>query len=96
LTNTANITHEDAPFPTEWHDIDVLAGTECRQLTENTFELRSFSHTIVVDREGFDLYREDSTGHAIQFEEWCKAHNIVAMERPQNEVVIKDEYGTES
>ena len=81
-----------AIFPTDWHTIDAITGIECRQLTEDTYQLRSPSHSLTVNKEGFDLYRDDTAaGHAI-FEDWCHRNNIVAVQRTLRDVEGADDF----
>lgn len=74
------------PTPTddEWHMINQLTRTECRQMSDDTFQLRTPSHMITINKEGFDLYRLDP----IAFEKWLDDNSIVAT--PRNTKFDKD------
>lgn len=78
MTNGQTSNSEDeAIFPTEWHPVNDPMGVEVRQLSDDTYELRSPSHTITIDSEGFNHYRtSDST-----FEMWMFNHKIEAVAR---------------
>lgn len=72
---------EGAIYPTDWHSINVLANTEVRQLSEDTFELRSASHTVVLNKVAFNLYRDGSeAGNAI-FDNYCERNGLHAVPR---------------
>lgn len=73
LTNGQN----SSEYPTEWHTVNDLLNVDCRQLTDDTFELRSPSHTIIVDSEGFNLYRTNID----VFEKWVEDKGITASVR---------------
>ncbi len=73
MTTTPSIS---SSFAKEWRVIDVIANIKCRQLTEDTFQLKSPSHVITVNREGFDLYRTNIDA----FETWVDDHEIKAVE----------------
>jgi hypothetical protein len=75
LTDTQNTTPE-IPYPTEWHMIDDIRKTECRQLSVDTYELRNAGYTIILPKKGFDLFRDGSPQGEIIFEQWCDDHNI--------------------
>jgi hypothetical protein len=68
-------------FPSDWHPIDILKGVECRQVSLDTFQLRSASHMLTLNREGFDYYRNGTTRGFQQFEEWMIKHEIVSVPR---------------
>lgn len=74
----------DSEFTDEWHMINQLTRTECRQLSDDTFQLRNASHTLTVNKEGFDLYRSDTPA----FEKWMDDNSIVAT--PRNTKFDKD------
>ena len=85
---------EEKVFPTEWHVIDSIAGIECRQTSEETYQLRSSSHIITVNQEGFDLYRDNSDAGRAIFEDWCARFAIIAVPRTdvtQNSEVPHDQ-----
>lgn len=63
-------------YPTEWHTIDSLSNIECRQLTDDTYQLRSPTYDIIVNSEGFELYRQNkdhTLGYTV-FENWYEEH----------------------
>lgn len=68
---------DKAVYPTEW--VAFNDTTEYRGLTADTFEIRSPTHFLVLNREGFKLYVErDGTVYAnLIFEDWLARHNIV-------------------
>lgn len=59
-------------LPTPWRYIDLMDAIEVRQLSLDTFEIRSPRVQIQVNREGFDAYRQD----ADTFEDWCTVNNV--------------------
>lgn len=54
------------PYPTEWRMLDSLNEIEVRQVTADTYELRSPTRKVTVNSEAFDLYRTNSDA----FEQW--------------------------
>lgn len=66
-----------AEFPTDWHMANALTNVEVRQLSEDTYELRSASYTMKVDATGFNLFRHDT----LAFEAYVDAHNIATVAR---------------
>lgn len=48
-------------YPTEWHMIDAINNIECRQMSYDSYQLRSRVHTITINKEGLDLFRESMT-----------------------------------
>lgn len=75
LTNTQNSTDHE-PFH-DWHIIDCLTQVECRQISLDTYQLRSPTHEITINKEGFDLYREDRD----KFEKWVDDNKVVSVVR---------------
>lgn len=67
----------DANFPTDWHLVDTMSGHECRQLSENTYQIRSHTHIITLDTSGFEAYREGSEA----FDLWMDVNNPVVTTR---------------
>ncbi|HEY0771015.1 MAG TPA: hypothetical protein VGD31_11850 [Sphingobacteriaceae bacterium] len=49
-------------YPTDWHTADELNKIEVRQTSEDTFQLRSPTHTITITKEGFDIFRSSNLG----------------------------------
>ncbi len=72
---------EGAIYPTEWHLFDAIANVECRQLSDDTFELRSPTHSITVNRVGFDLYRDNTQEGRETFEKWFDEHGLTTTVR---------------
>lgn len=72
MTNTTNSTSDEG-YPTEWKLIDFLPdhvdsnGIECRQTSDDTFQLRSDTHVLTISKEGFNLFRD-----ADNSEKWNK------------------------
>ncbi len=64
-------------YPTKWHVINDPIGLECRQISVDTYELRTATHVVRVNKEGFDLYRESD----VLFDKWLKDNNIPIQER---------------
>lgn len=60
-------------WPTEWHTINVITEVEARQTSFDTFQLRSKTHTITLNKEGFDLYR---SGPDELFSKWLNENHI--------------------
>jgi hypothetical protein len=68
---------KESEFPTAWRSLDLETGVECRQLSLETFELRSEYSVIILDVEGFNLYREsDPTDSTSAFELWRRKKNV--------------------
>ena len=82
FNDTFNDVVENPPeYPTEWHDIDALTETECRQISEQEYELRTPAYTITLNREGFSLYRDDTLAGKAIFTDWCVRHDVVTVPR---------------
>lgn len=62
-------------WPTDWHIINVITGVEARQISMDTFQLKTASHTVTLNQEGFNLYR---SGPAEAFDKWLDEHHIVS------------------
>ncbi|MFY3742100.1 MAG: hypothetical protein HMLIMOIP_002564 [Candidatus Nitrosomirales archaeon] len=77
----SDVVVQEEGFPTPWHMINALLEVECRQLDFDTYELRSPSHTLTLNKEGFNLYRDDSTQGQVIFEDWLDRNNIVSVPR---------------
>jgi len=67
LTNTPSTTPPTDPnddpeklFPGIWEPVKERLGFESRQLTEDTFQIRSKSHEITVTKKGYELFKTDS------------------------------------
>jgi hypothetical protein len=71
--------NEDPVYPGAWRDANYLLGTQVRQISFDTYQLRSASHQITINHEGFDLYRDGSPAGQTIFEDWCSRNNIVAV-----------------
>jgi hypothetical protein len=71
---------EDDYYPSNWCDVDP--GIEARRIALDTFELRSETHVMLLDREGFDLYlKQTEKGDCLDFKAWCKNHNVESRQR---------------
>lgn len=84
MTNTPSLSEEvkeDERFPTDWRPVNVISGIDCRQLSFDTFELRSASHTLVVTKEGFNLYRDGSQEGQMRFEKYLEDNGIELIPR---------------
>lgn len=68
---------EEAAYPTPWRMFDSVVRIECRQLSDDTYELRSLTHTLVVTKEAFDLYRSEGE----LFSQWMYRHGVKAIPR---------------
>lgn len=66
----------DAMYPTEWHVLDEIGQVEYRQHSDDTHELRSPTHSIILNTEGFNLYLDNTLQGQVIFEDWCTRHNI--------------------
>lgn len=82
LTSTPNTTAE-SEYPTDWHMIDDIAKVQCRQVSHDTYQLRTYTHVMTINKEGFDLYRADDQA----FDEWCTKNKIVAIPRPTEDEI---------
>lgn len=61
-------------YPTDWHLMDVIAGIECRQLSDDTYELRSATTSLTLNKEGFEIFRR---GNVAEWRQWLRDNNIV-------------------
>jgi hypothetical protein len=57
---------------------DDVNKIECRQLSEDTFQLRSYFTLFTVNREGFNIWRESRD----LFEQWCATHKVEPVSLP--------------
>jgi hypothetical protein len=67
----------DDPEPT-WRLLDALSDIEIRQISLDTYEMRSPTHHIMINQEGFDLFRSNDSA---KWNRWLKDHNIVSVPR---------------
>lgn len=65
-------------YPTQWHLIDSESDIECRQVSPALYQLRSATHFLVLSKEGFDLYRDNSPQGQAIYEDWCDRNHIVS------------------
>lgn len=77
LTSTPN-TPNDPIYPTEWRVIDALSGIEHRQMSDDTHQLRSPAHAIMINTEGFKIFREQN---AAAWYRWLDDNNLEAFPR---------------
>jgi hypothetical protein len=68
--------NEDPVYPTAWHLIDSLSNIECRQLSFDTYQLKSLTNIITINKEGFDLYRDHTSQGQVIFTDWMRRNNI--------------------
>lgn len=73
-------------YPTDWHSIDANTEVSCRQLSDNTYQLRSPTHTLTLNKEGFDLYRDNTLQGQVIFGDWCARNNVAAQLTPNEEI----------
>lgn len=79
IPNTPSTSIEEKPiYPTEWHMLDSLTHVECRQLSDDTYQLRSATHSITINTEGFNIYRESV---ASKWNRWLEANDIQSIPR---------------
>lgn len=71
----------ESPISSDWHIINEPLRVESRQVSLDTYQLRSPTHTVTLNKEGFDLYRDGSHQGMVVFEDWCERNNIVAIPR---------------
>lgn len=77
MTESSQSNLEASSFPTDWHFIDVIMGVECRQVTLDTYQLRTSSESVTVDSTGFKAYRTSQEA----FEQWMNNNNIQVLVR---------------
>ncbi len=65
-------------YPTKWEMIDGFARQECRQIADDTFELRDPDGIITIHQTGLNLYK---TGQTSAFIQWLKANNVEIRDR---------------
>lgn len=75
MTSTPSTSSEPI-YPTEWHTIDSVAGVDCRQLSLDTYQLKSEDHTVTLNKEGFSLSRDNSPQGRVIFHDWCARNKI--------------------
>lgn len=71
-------------YPTDWHTFDVLRDIESRQLSADTFEIRDKRYTMVLDLEGYNLFRDDSPQGQAIFDDWMVRNDVHAFDRIQD------------
>lgn len=71
LPSTVTVT-----FPTEWHMIDDVLQIQCRQVSEDSYELQSHNQIMTLNAEGFDLFRDDTLAGQVIFSDWCERSNV--------------------
>jgi hypothetical protein len=67
-------------YPTTWAPIQDVYGIEYRQTTADTYQLRSLTHIVTVNLEGFATYIRDPK-NVDDFEWWCTENNVKIEER---------------
>jgi hypothetical protein len=77
-TVTQTSGESDPSYPTEWHMIDDINKIECRQLSDDTYQLKSLSHILTINKEGFNLFRDHSPQGAVIWNDWLKRNNIIS------------------
>lgn len=68
--------HSESDWPTDWHSIDVELNAECRQVSHDTFQVRSPTHMVTINSEGFNLWRDNSLDGQLTFEHWLDDQGI--------------------
>lgn len=66
---------EGGIYPTKWVMLDPDTQIQYRQTTDNTYQLKSLSHILTINKEGFDLYRY---GSIEDFEIWLAENHLKA------------------
>ena len=77
-TQTLPYMQDDPIYPTDWHMVNDLLKTEVRQLSFDTYQLRTPTHTIIINQEGFDLSRDGSLAGEAIFEDWLVRNKVMA------------------
>lgn len=71
---------ESAKFPTPWHQI--TPHFEVRQHGEDAYELRSPAASLMIDKEGFDLFRSISDDNIESQQAWNSYLRVKNESRP--------------
>ncbi len=72
---TVTPTSDDSNYT--WRTIDHLNGIEMRQEGLDTYTLRSATHTVIVNSEGWDAYRQGGA----DWNSWMQRNNVGARVR---------------
>ncbi len=75
MTQTAE---EFEKFPTVWRDVDQEYGWQVRQTSLDTWQLRSRTHVVTIDTEGFNLFR---SGNEAVWEKYLTDNSITPVHR---------------
>lgn len=73
--------HDNLEYPTDWHMIDFELDVECRQISMDTFELRSPKHIMMLNAEGFNLWRDNTLQGQLIFQDWLVRNDIKIHQR---------------
>jgi hypothetical protein len=76
------VTQTSDELPGSWIELDKSLGHEYRQISLDTFEIRSKTHVIMVNQEGMDLYRKSWDS----FAEWLVKNDIKNKQREDLDV----------
>lgn len=70
-------------FTQKWERISHYPAFEARQMSEDTYQIRSSTHMVTVNQEGYDIFisreRTDS------FVKWLADHHIESVLREEGE-----------
>lgn len=75
------MTDDDEEYPTDWHPFNYADSIECRQVSFDTYQLRSKLYVLTLDTEGFNLYRDGTPQGQVIFEDWRKRNQIEPVRR---------------
>lgn len=70
-----------AIYPEQWHMFDAIEEIECRRISIDTYQLRSPTHIITLNEEGFELYRDGSPEGVLKFSEWMGENHVIPVRR---------------
>lgn len=65
-------------YPSNWRPLDIQANIEVRNLSDDTYQMRSPTHTITIPSEGFNLFREETSE---AWNKYLKDNNIKSVPR---------------
>lgn len=65
-------------FSHDWRILDAEKEIECKQISLDTFQLRSSTHVVTVDKEGFQAYISRDRGPWV---DWLLKNNVKSVPR---------------
>ncbi len=76
---TSPLPEEDSLYPKNWAIIPHYPAFESRQLSEDTYQIRSKTHQITVNKEGYDLFLSEDRPNS--WAAWMEQNHVVSFRR---------------